>query len=124
MYSRKHRAIDCLQDIIDNIARIERHVGDLDRDAIDADELRHDAVERCMERLCEAAFRLGNRADVLLPGHPWGRIRGMGNRLRHGYDQIDFNVVWDVVSNEFPRLKIDAYEALERLQPESPDQEP
>jgi uncharacterized protein with HEPN domain len=89
-----------------------------------SDELRHDAVERCLERICEAAFRLGDRADELLPAHPWGDIRGLGNRLRHGYDQIDINIVWNVVSERQPSLKADAVAALEGLsdtrEPEPP----
>jgi uncharacterized protein with HEPN domain len=122
--SERYREVDCLQDIIDNIARIERYVEGLDQDRLRADDLRHDAVERCLERICEAAFRLGDRANALLPAHPWPDIRGMGNRLRHGYDQIDTNIVWNVVSERLPSLKADAVAALERLadqqEPEPP----
>jgi uncharacterized protein with HEPN domain len=50
-----------------------------------------------------------------MPGHPWQNIRGMGNRLRHAYDRIDFTVVWTVVSDDLPALKADAARALDRL---------
>jgi uncharacterized protein with HEPN domain len=91
--SKHYREAGCRQDIIDNIARIERHADGLDQDSLRSDELRSDAAERCLERICEAAFRLGDRADALLPAHPWPDIRGLGNRLRHGCDQIDLNIV-------------------------------
>lgn len=53
-----------------------------------------DGVERCIERVREAAVQLGDRAEVLMPGQPWGRIRGMGNRLHHAYEQIDVDIAW------------------------------
>ena len=73
-----------------------------------------------LERICEAAFRLGQRSSALMPDHPWQRIRGFGNRLRHAYDQIDFDIVWAILTDELPRLKIDAAEALERVQAKVP----
>jgi uncharacterized protein with HEPN domain len=78
-----------LADILDNLERIERYVAGLDRETFGADALRRDAVERCLERVCEAAFRLGDKAAELAPSQPWSDIRGMGNRLRHAYDRID-----------------------------------
>jgi uncharacterized protein with HEPN domain len=87
----------------------------VDRDTLRNDGLRYDAVERCLERICDAAFRLGDRAGELLPEQPWRAIRGLGNRLRHGYDQIDTDIVWNVVSERLPSLKADATGALEGL---------
>jgi uncharacterized protein with HEPN domain len=100
--SKRHRTADRLQDIIDNIARIERYIDGLDQDGLENDGLRHDAIERCLERICEAAFRLADQAVILLPGQPWADIRGMGNRLRHAYDQIDGRILWNVVKERLP----------------------
>jgi uncharacterized protein with HEPN domain len=75
-----------LADILENLERIEGYVAGLDREAFGGDTLRRDAVERCLERICEAAFRLGEKAAELAPSQPWGDIRGMGqptaSRLR------------------------------------------
>lgn len=113
--SRRHHVADCLEDMLDNIARIEGYTADLDRATLERDGLRRDAVERCLERICEAAHRLGDRAAVLMPDQAWVDIRGMGNRLRHAYDQIDLAVVWNVITERLPHLKADAAQALERL---------
>lgn len=43
MYSPKHRAADCLQDIVDNIARIEEYTTGYNSEEIKADRLRNDA---------------------------------------------------------------------------------
>jgi uncharacterized protein with HEPN domain len=31
------------------------------------------------------------------PEIPWAQMRGMRNRMAHGYFDIDLNVVWDTV---------------------------
>lgn len=77
--------------------------------------LRRDAVKRCLERICEAAFRLGERAAELVPNQPWGNIRGMGNRLRHAYDRINLDILWNTVQDRLPSLKADAEQALRNL---------
>jgi uncharacterized protein with HEPN domain len=89
----------------------------MDRAAFGRNGLVRDAVERCLERICEAAHRLGAQAEVLMPTQPWGEIRGMGNRLRHGYDRVDRNVGWDTARDRLPSLEADARQALARLRP-------
>lgn len=78
-------------------------------------EAARDAVERCIERVCEAAHRLGDQAEALIPGQPWADIRGMGNRLRHGYDSVDIIIVWNTVQNRLPGLAESARRALADL---------
>jgi uncharacterized protein with HEPN domain len=114
--SEQYRVVDCLTDILDNIARVEAHVAGIDKDDLARDGLRRDAVERCIERICEASARLGNRAETLIPEQNWRAIRGMGNQLRHAYDRIDLSVVWAVVKERLPELKADAARVLNELE--------
>lgn len=77
-----------LHDILLNIARIETHVeGIADQAAFEENPLVYDAVERCLERISEAATKLGPTAETLCPEVPWRNIRGLGNILRHEYDR-------------------------------------
>jgi uncharacterized protein with HEPN domain len=105
-------------DILENLERIQDYVAGLDREAFGGDTLRRDAVERCLERICEAAFRLGEKAAELAPSQPWGDIRGLGNRLRHAYDRIDLDILWNTVRDRLPSLKADAQQALLGLKAE------
>jgi hypothetical protein len=68
----------CFADILDNIERIRTYIGAMDRATFERDGRTRDAVERCLERICEAAIRLGDQAAQLVPGQPWNDIRGMG----------------------------------------------
>lgn len=74
-----------------------------------------DAVERCLERVCEAAHRLGERGPELMPGQPWGDIRGMGNWLRHAYERVSIDVIWNAVRDDLPCLNSELQAALVRL---------
>ncbi len=38
------------------------------------------------------------------PGIPWRSIRGMQNRIAHGYFDVDLAVVWSTVHSELPGL--------------------
>ena len=105
----------CLADIIENLERIKGYVAGMDREQFKHNGLVRDAVERCLERVCEAAQRLGEDASKLMPGQPWGDIRGMGNRLRHAYDRISLDVVWNTVRDRLPALEADTQKALEGM---------
>jgi uncharacterized protein with HEPN domain len=115
----KHDPADCLADIVENAERVESYIAGMDRMAFELNGLVRDAVERCIERICEAAYRLGGQAEELVPNQPWGQIRGMGNRLRHAYDRVDLAVVWETARYRLPPLVEGALEALKRLRPEA-----
>jgi uncharacterized protein with HEPN domain len=108
---------NCLADIVENAERMDGYIAGLDQTQFELNGLVRDAVERCLERICEAAHRLGTNAEVLVPGQPWGEIRGMGNRLRHGYDRVTSAVVWETARNRLPLLKAGASRALVQLRP-------
>jgi uncharacterized protein with HEPN domain len=70
-----------LQDILDNARLIQSYLQGMDRFAFDTDNRTRDAVERFLERLCEAATKLGVEAEALAPGPPWQAVRSLGNVL-------------------------------------------
>lgn len=112
----RHNPADSLHHIIENAERVARHLAGMDRQAFEQNETVRDAVERCIERVCEAAHRLGERAEELMPGQPWGDIRGMGNRLRHAYDRVEVTIVWNTGHLRLPELATAARCALTQLQ--------
>jgi uncharacterized protein with HEPN domain len=103
-----------LKDILDNIARIERFTGGMDFIAFCEYEQAIFAVQYALLAIGEAAHRLGDRAEILCPGQPWPDIRGIGNHLRHGYDNIDLRTVWNTAKVSLPPLKIAVRAALAR----------
>jgi len=38
------------------------------------------------------------------PDIPWRNMRGMRNRIAHGYFEINLDIVWDTVQTALPEL--------------------
>jgi uncharacterized protein with HEPN domain len=56
----------------------------------------------------EAASRIVSDYSDFAAGHsaiPWAQMRGMRNRMAHGYFDIDLNIVWDTVKSSLPELE-------------------
>lgn len=104
-----------LEDIVENAQAIKRYTAGLDVLTFQQDQKTCDAVERCLERISEAAAKLGALAPVLVPGQPWQDIRGLGNRLRHEYDAIREDRLWDIVQTDLPRPCAACEDALRQL---------
>lgn len=45
------------------------------------------------------------KSELVRHAHiPWPDIIGMRHRLIHGYDEVDLDIVWEVVSRDLPSL--------------------
>lgn len=111
-----NQPVDALEDILENIARIERFIGGLDEVAFSADDKTIFSVQYALLAISEAARRLGDHAERLCPDVAWADIRGLGNWLRHGYDRIDPTVIWSTVQADLRPLQLAAMLALNRLE--------
>lgn len=104
-----------LQDIVDNAVAIERYTKGMTLETFRADSRTYDAVERCLERISEAAAKLGDRASELVPGQPWPKIRALGNRLRHEYDMIREDRLWSIIESDLTTLREECQRAIQRV---------
>jgi uncharacterized protein with HEPN domain len=105
-----------LDDILDNILRIERFTAGLDAASFATSEQALYASLHALLIISEAARKLGDEANSLVPGQPWGAIRSIGNVLRHEYDGVDPAVVWRIVEGgDLASLKQAIAEALTRI---------
>jgi uncharacterized protein with HEPN domain len=101
-----------LRDILDGIDMIVQFVRGMDLEAFREDPKTVAAVERKLLLISEAAVRLGEDAERLCPGLPWHNIRGIGNWLRHRYDRVDVETVWNTVVDQLPPLRSEGLRAL------------
>ena len=98
-----------LDDIVENIGRIRRYVEGMDEAGFVGDTKTVDAVERCLERIAEAARRSGDRFDADYPGLDLPALRKFGSVPRHDYDSIQPALLWGFVRN-----RLDPLEAMAR----------
>ena len=101
-----------LEDILDSIHSIQQFVRGMDRESYYHDEKTQAAVERKLLILSEAAIRLKDNAEVLCPEILWRDIRGSGNWLRHQYDSVDVETIWNTVQDGLPPLRAAIEKAL------------
>jgi len=62
------------------------------------------ALVRLVEVVGEAAARVTPQGQAKYPTIPWPEAIGMRNRLIHGYDQVDLDVLWDTITDDLPPL--------------------
>ncbi len=62
------------------------------------------ALVRLVEIIGEAAKRVGPATCGAHPQVPWTQIIGTRNRLIHGYDRVNFDILWRIVRDELPSL--------------------
>ena len=94
-----------LADMVNAIEQIRCAVGDRGLAEYASDWLLKRAVERGIEIVSEASRRLPDSMKAAYPQIPWRRVAGMGNVLRHNYDSIVDEVIYDVVRNELPAVQ-------------------
>lgn len=107
--------VESLSDILEHIEEIERFLQKMGPVDLHNDRRTLFACQYALLIISEAAKRLGERAEALCPGFPWRDIRGIGNRLRHAYDMLDYALIWKVYQDDLPPLKAAVARALELL---------
>lgn len=106
-----------LLDIAEQIDAINAAIGQLDEVAIAADWMSRSAIERGIEIISEASRHLDPALIADHPGVPWRRVADIGNWLRHAYDRVEFSLIYAVVTDNFPALRMAIADMLAR-QPE------
>ncbi len=69
------------------------------------------ALVRLLEVLGEAANRVPPEEQRRHPEIPWSQLIGMRNRLIHGYDAIDLDILWQIVVHDLDPL-IESLDAI------------
>jgi len=82
------------------------------REDLDTDEKLNLALTRLVEIIGEAAARVSRDTKDQMKEVPWGQIVALRNRLIHGYDSIDLDILWDIIQEDLPPLIESLEEAL------------
>jgi uncharacterized protein with HEPN domain len=106
-------------DIIHAIQNIADYTHNLTFEEFVEDEMVVSAVLYQFIIIGEATYRL---SDAFVAAHPdieWPEMRGMRNRVAHGYDAVKYDLVWKTIKHSLLPLA----EKLEPLVPPEPDDE-
>lgn len=97
--------LDYIEDILDAMEKARVLVEDVDYKSFEEDFRINFAVVRALEIIGEATKRLPIDVRERYPDIPWRGMAGMRDRIAHGYDRVDLQIVWDVVKVDIPRIK-------------------
>ena len=109
-----------LDDIVTAIDRVTSVVSKIDFDAYNNRFEAQWLVERGVEIISEASRHIPPERTQQFQNVPWGDIRSIGNRLRHGYETLDPYIMWTIATLELPRLRV----AIVDMRHDLPDEEP
>jgi uncharacterized protein with HEPN domain len=68
------------------------------------DEALRLALLHLVQTIGEAARRVSAGFQSAHPEVPWRQVIGMRHKVVHDYLDVDFGIVWDVVTGELPEL--------------------
>jgi uncharacterized protein with HEPN domain len=94
---RLRHMLDHAREAVSLVVRKER--GDLDTDRV-----LQLALVRLIEIVGEAARRVSDETQSRHPQIPWPQVISTRNRLVHGYDFVDHDILWETITDDLPAL--------------------
>lgn len=71
---------------------------------LDSNRMLNLALVRLLEVIGEASRRVPDEFRARFPDVPWRDTSDFRNRLIHGYDEIDFDTVWEIAKSDLSPL--------------------
>jgi uncharacterized protein with HEPN domain len=90
--------------IRDEIEGITGALRNVDRNAFSKNYLLRRAAERALLIISEAAKALPNNLTGRYPAIDWRGVRGLGDVLRHDYERVDADTLWEILTEKLPEL--------------------
>jgi uncharacterized protein with HEPN domain len=94
-----------LTDIVEAIELIRSDMAGVTLEAFEPDIRKRWLIERGIEIISEASRRLPDELKARHPDIPWRKVAGIGNVLRHNYEDIAAPVIWALVRDDLPPLE-------------------
>ena len=94
-----------IKDALEAMEAIENFVEGMTFDELTQDDKTSSAVIRKFEIIGEATKHFPEQLKEKYPEVPWKNMAGMRDRLIHAYFGIDYQLVWDTIKNEIPKIK-------------------
>jgi uncharacterized protein with HEPN domain len=105
---RELKLSDYLEHMMEASELACNYVKELNIEGFRTDKKTQQAVILNLMIIGEAATQIMNEFPEFVEEHPevpWRQIRGMRNRMAHGYFEINLDIVWDTVLVSIPSMK-------------------
>jgi uncharacterized protein with HEPN domain len=95
-----------LYDILESIEKIQEYIEGMTFSDFYNDSKTIDAVVLNFAIMGEAVKKLPDEIQIRYPHVEWKDIAGLRDIIIHQYSAIDLEIIWDIVQNKLPVLKI------------------
>lgn len=105
--SRERRLPDYIGDMKLAASDAVLFIGDMSFEAFEVDRKTQRAVIMCLTIIGAASARIAERHRDFVSRHaslPWNEMRGLRNRIVHGYSDINLELVYRTVVTSLPIL--------------------
>jgi uncharacterized protein with HEPN domain len=100
----RHDSGIILRQILQHAEEIRELIAGAQTSRLEENRLLELAVLRLLEMIGEAVTRLPPEVTEQHREIPWAQIVGLRNRLIHGYDSVDLEIVERVLEDDLPAL--------------------
>jgi uncharacterized protein with HEPN domain len=104
-----------LEDILKHANRVIEYTQNLTCSEFLNDNRTYDAVLRNLEIIGEAVKNIPQDFRDKYSSIEWRKIAGLRDILIHDYSGISDEIIWDIIENKIPELKIKVKEVLKNL---------
>jgi uncharacterized protein with HEPN domain len=93
-----------LRHMLDNAMEAVELIRGKSRPGLDTNRVLSLALVRLLEIVGEAANRVTTATRLQYPNIPWSQIVSLRNRLIHGYDTINLDILWKILTDDLPPM--------------------
>jgi uncharacterized protein with HEPN domain len=112
----KHKTRVAIQHMLDHAREARDLAQGTSRAELDQHRLLNLSLVRLLEIVGEAARRVPEDVRLRFPDLPWVQIIGLRNRLIHGYDTVDFDILWQILTTDLPLMVVQLEHILAELE--------
>ena len=105
-----------LKDIFEAMGTAQVFIEGMDFEAFVADDKTASAVVRKLEIIGEATKNVPEMIRHKYPQVPWRQMAGMRDRIIHAYFDVNYTIVWEVVTELIPPLQPMIAQILEEIE--------
>lgn len=104
-----------IKDILEATESLEEFIKGMEFDEFIKDDKTKSAVINKIGIIGEAVKNIPKEVKEQYKDIPWSYMAKMRDRVIHGYFGIDYDLVWNVIKERLPEIKVEIHKILEDI---------